>query len=627
MPSRLDQSATASPERGGWRLPLAVYTGLSLAVIAPALRAPLRLTIGHADSDIWKHLWHHWLVRDGLGEGMIGCYRIPWLAAPEGACLLDADLVNNVAVLPLSVLSIPLAIHVLIAAQLVAAAVAANLVARRLTGNRTAALLAGCAYAFSCAVLFHPVASGVHERLHLALPALGLWLALRFRDEGRWRDLILFTGALCVLALASPAYSVFLGLAMVLVAPVDVALAAHGERTAGRPRAALRWLAAGLCALATFAAVGWLTSRCVAEESHGGRGFGGDPDSLSPWPSVTAPEDVAGKMETLPLECFLSPRALDACASRDVDFLYRYPYPGYVLMVLAAAGVVLGRRRRSRALAALGFVVLLISLGPVLRWHADDSAYWVAHPTLWLARLVPFVHRTHVWQLVPLAQLLLAVGAVELLATRVPTTWRHFAVAGAVILVLGETALVGRSALPLPVTDTRIPAIYETLIDHTGVARAPESILLDLPSHAREPRIGGGRYLWYQTAHQRAVPYAINPGRFEDDPLVGYVEDGRGGLSGAREALGRWITDGADHVVLHLGHASDEEEQRVIELMQAVGARRIHGEDERLLYELPDYSAAGGGAAAPGVGAGSPPAGGAAPGSPGGAGSASPGGG
>lgn len=623
----MDESATASPERGGWRLPLAVYTGLSLAVLAPALTAPLRLAIGHPDSDIWKHLWHHWLVRDGLGEGMIGCYRIPWLAAPEGACLLDADLVNNIAVLPVSVLSIPLATHLLIAAQLVAAALAANLVARRLTGSRTAALVAGCAYAFSCAVLFHAVASGVHERLHLALPAVGLWLALRFRDEGRWRDLVLFTVATAVLALASPAYSVFLGLAMVLVAPVDVALAAQGEPAVGRPRAALRWLGTGLCALAVFAAVGWLTSRCVAEESHGGRGFGGDPDSLSAWPSVTAPTDVAGKMETLPLECFLSPGALDTCASRDVDFLYRYPYAGYVLMVLAAAGVVLGRRRRSRALAVLGFVVLLISFGPVLRWHADDSAHWVAHPTLWLARLVPFVHRTHVWQLVPMAQLLLAVGAVELLATRVPASWRHLAVACAVILLLGETALAGRSALPLPVTDTRIPAIYGTLVEHTGAARAPESILLDLPSHARDPRIGGGRYLWYQSAHQRALPYTINPGRFEDDPLVGYVEDGRGGLSGASEALGRWITDGADHVVLHLGHASDEEEQRVIELMQAAGAVRIHGDDEHVLFELPGYSAAGGGAAASGAGAESPPAGGAGPGSPVGAVSPSPGGG
>jgi len=584
----VDDPAHSTPERGGWPLQLGAYAALSLAAVAPALRDPLNRVVGHPDSDIWKHLWHHWLVRDGLGEGMIGCYRIPWLAAPDGACLMDADLVNNLLVLPLSWISISLAIHAVIVVQLMGAAVAANLVARRLTGDRHAAFLAGCAYAFCCAMLLHAVASGVHERLHLALPALALWLALRFSDEGRWRDLVFLVAALALLALASPAYSVFWGLMMAALVPVDLVLPSRRGREATRGRRALRWAAVALTAVFALGAVGWLTARCVAEESHGGRGFGGDPDSLSAWPTVTDTATLAGKMETMPLECFFSPAGLDGCASRDVDFLHRFPYPGYLLLLLGLGGVLLGRTWRIRLLAALGFVLLVVSLGPALRWQATDTDYWVVHPTVWLARLVPFVHRTHIWQLVPFAQLLLAVGAAEVIAARAPVRWRRLAAVAAALLVLGETALVARGELPLPTTETRIPAVYDTLVLESGLDRDPGAIVLDLPSHAADPRIGAGRYLWYQTRHQRPVPYTINPGGFEEGPLVAHVEEGRFGQAFAAEALSRWIADGATHAVIHRRHASDEEERRAVELMEAAGAARVHADDEHLLYELAD---------------------------------------
>ncbi|MDP7114731.1 MAG: hypothetical protein QGH45_22345 [Myxococcota bacterium] len=580
------ERAPGESAKGGWIPALAGYAALALALIGPALRHPLRLVTGHPDSDIYKHLWHHWLVRDGLTDGMVGCYRIPWLNAPDGACLFDADLVNNLAVLPVAALSIPLAVHLVVAGQLIAGAAAANLLARRVTGDRQAAFAAGCAYAFSCYVLFHPIASGVHERLHLALPALGLVLALRVRDGGGWRPLALLGAVMAILALASPAYSVFLGLALALVVPLDLALASGSAAGPSRGRAAARWAAVGLVTLLAFAVSGGLTSRCVSEESRGGAGFGGAPDSLSTWPSTRDPQELAGKMETLPLECFFSPAGLEACASRDADFLYRFPYPGFLLLILALAGVIAGRSRRARALGAVGFLLLLISLGPVIRVHAGDPGYWIAHPTLWLARAVPFVHRIHIWQLVLLAQLLLGIGAAELIAARIPGRWRGVAAAGISLLILAEVAVAGRGALPLEVADTRVPPVYEELVVHDGQVRAPDQIVLDLPAHAANPRIGGGRYVWYQSSHQRAVPYAINPGRFEGDPLVRFVHDGVGSTDVAANAVDRWRTDGASWVVLHLDHASEDEAGRARAALFAAGATAVDVSGDHELFAL-----------------------------------------
>jgi len=571
----------ADRARGGWLPTLAGYGVLALALIAPALRHPLRQVIGHPDSDIYKHLWHHWLVRDGLAEGMLGCYRIDWLNAPHGACLFDADLVNNLAVLPLAALSIPLAVHAVVAGQLVAAAVVANLLARRITGDRWAAFAAGCAYAFSCYVLFHAIASGVHERLHLALPALALLLALRHREGGGWRNLALLGGVGAVLALASPAYSVFLGLTLALVAPLD--LLGGG---APRGRTALRWGAVALVLAVAYAGAGTLTSRCVAEESRGGAGFGGDPASLSPWPDSGDPRVLAGKMETLPLDCFLSPAGLESCASRDVDFLYRFPYPGYLLMVLAAAGLIGGRSRRARAFGVVGFVLLLLSLGPVIRGSGGDAGYWVAHPTVWLARAVPFVHRVHIWQLVPFAQLMLGVSVAALVAARVPERWRPAAGVGVAILILAEVVFAGRAALPLPVTDTSIPAVYDDLLRRDDEERAPDQILLDLPAHGADPRIGGGRYVWYQSRHRRAIPYAINPGAFEGDPLVTFVQGAAGNEAVAAGALARWQDSGARWVVLHRAHATADEEARARAALFAAGAAAVEVTADHELYAL-----------------------------------------
>ncbi len=612
---------------GGWWLPLACYTALALLLVAPVLRAPFRLVIGHPDSDIWKHLWHHWLVRDGLAEGMIGCYRVPWLGAPDGVCLLDADLVNDLAVLPISALSIPLAVHLVLIGQLVAGAMAANLLARRVTGDRIAALVTGCAYTFSCYVLFHPIASGVHERLHLALPALGLLLALHVRDRGGSRSLALLGVVLAILALASPAYSLFLALGIALLAPLDLVLRAPPAEPTPRRVIAARWGAVAVVAMLAYGASAGLASRCVADEARGGTGVGGDPSSQSPWATPDDPLQQAGKMETLSLECFFSPTGLEACASRDVDFLFRFPYPGYVLLLLGAGGLVFGRRRRARAMAAVGFLLLLIALGPVIRGAEGEAAVWIAHPTAWLARVVPFAHRVHIWQAVFLAQLLLGIGAAELIAARVPPPRRLAAAAAASLLVVVEVVLVGHGSLPLPVTDTRIPDVYEELVGHDGEDRAPEQILLDLPPHAVDPRIGTGRYVWYQSRHQRAIPYAINPGGFEQSPLIHFVHDETAPADTAADHLALWESHGARYVVLHRRHASAAEARRVEELMDAVGGIPIYEDGEQALYELP------GGAEGPGTEGQSPPspgwgspAGAGAGGSPAGTGPPGPGG-
>jgi hypothetical protein len=173
-----------------------------------------------------------------------------------------------------------------------------------------------------------------------------------------------------------------------------------------------------------------------------------------------------------------------------------------------------------------------------------------------------------------------------LIASRIPRHWRGVAATAVSLLILAEVAVAGRGALPLAVTDTRVPPVYEELVARDGEVRAPDQIVLDLPAHAADPRIGGGRYVWYQSAHQRAVPYAINPGRFEGDPLVRFVHDGAGSTDVAADAVDRWRTDGASWVVLHLAHASDDEADRARAALFAAGATAVDVSGDRELFAL-----------------------------------------
>ncbi len=583
------ERATTTPRDGSRfleRRALPLYAALALLVMGAPARNPFRYVVGHPDSDIWKHLWHHWLVREELVWGHVGCYKTSWINAPSGAILFDIDIVNNLIALPVSVFSIPLAVNLLVFVHLVGGALTGFLLSQYVTRNPRTSLVAGAVYAFSPYVLLHPVASGVHERLHLMLPALALLFSLKYLDGGRWRDLGVSSVMIPILVFASPSYTLFLVLGAGIFAVLDVGTLAVRQRFRG-PSLGLRlgrWtlLAGGwlLCA----APAAHLVRTCAEAEARSGGGSGGDPASLSMMSQAGSILEVAGKAEALPLECFFDPSSLSRCVSPDGDFLYRFPYPGYAVIALGLVGLVLARSMRARLLVVAGAVLLSLAFGPAISFRWGASSYRVFVPSAILLKYLPFYHRVHVWQQVVLVGLLFGIGGADALGR-----WfrRQEVVASlALAVVVAEVAWVCRSLLPLPVTDTRIPRVYERVADMEAQVPRRLAIVLDLPSHAHDPRIGGGRYLWYQTRHGLPVPYTINQGPVNSDPLIRYVEGKTGSFRRAEKALARWGEVGVRYVVLHRRHSSAEEIARARAVLEEGQAKRVYEDTTHILYTL-----------------------------------------
>ncbi len=585
-----DRENTWLEEDSGFlaRRVLPLYAALAVGVLGRSLGDPGRFVVGHPDSDIWKHLWHHWLVREGLASGQVGCYRLSSINAPHGATLYDIDIVNNLLALPVSVLSIPWAVNLLVAVHLVGGALAGYFLARYVTRNPTTALVAGAVYGFSPYVLLHPVASGVHERLHLTLPALAILFLLEFLEEGRWRHLVLSGLVMPVLVFASPSYTMFVVLMAGILAVLETGVFVLTPWGRGAPRAVrlARWiLVAGTWAVCAAPAA-YAVRACARAEARSGGGSGGDPAALALFSPARSVLEIAGKAEALPLECFFDPSSLPRCVSPDGDFLYRFPYVGYAVFLLGGIGLMFSRSRWSRLLVVTGIVLLVLAFGPAWRFRWGASSYRVFVPSALLLKYLPFYHRVHVWQQVVLVGLLFAVGGADALARLAPS--RQALLTGVTMaVVLGEVLWVCREQLPLPVTDTRIPAVYDRLATLDAGSTNRHGLVLDLPSHAQDPRVGGGRYLWYQTRHQRPVPYTINDGPVNTDPLIRYIE-GKGAT--AREAgvaLVRWREVGVRYVVVHRLHSSPAELERAVAVLNRGGAVLLYEDPTHLLFGLP----------------------------------------
>ncbi len=179
---------------------------------------------------------------------------------------------------------------------------------------------------------------------------------------------------------------------------------------------------------------------------------------------------------------------------------------GYTALLLALPGVVwLWRRTRTQALfwslSALGF--WLLSLGPSLRWMGRDLA--IPGPFTLVSRL-PFFNgnrypsRYSVMLLLCIGVLAAAgvvaiVGALQRRGVRRAPLW----VGG----VVGALLLLEHVAIPLPMSDLRVPAVYQRL-----AAEPDDLAVLELPTGWRNgARVLGYsdllimRQQWWQSAH------------------------------------------------------------------------------------------------------------------------------
>ncbi|MFH1467257.1 MAG: hypothetical protein ABIO70_22935 [Pseudomonadota bacterium] len=465
---------------------LAGYGLGALTLLWPALSCPGRLLPGAARSDLWNSLWSLWFVQSSLAAGRMPLHTA-LLGFPDGGRLFVADPVNDLLGAPLVPLAgVPGAYLALVFAHLVLSAWAAHRLAEALVGEGSpAAWLAGFAYQAAPIVLsaFHGGTSEAIGAGWLPLALLTALAVLRHGGIGR--------GAAAGLALALAGWgnwyygiTAFIGVGVLLVV---------GEGEGSWRARALRLGPPLLLGAALCAPLAWLqgTASIGADNLVGIKGLA----EVAILRRTTGPAD--------PL-AYLLPWSY---RSPDFRLLSRYgedfvhcPYLGWVLLVLAGAGLSRSGRRRGLWLAIAAAVAGLLSLGPVLVHHGSalllPGDRVVPLPYLALERLPGFDRLSLLFRFGLLPALGAAVLAADGLARIGGARGRWVLLA--TLLAVGELRLLS----PLH----GLPAWSEVpdQAPFRALARAHPGAVMNFPV------VGGRPYLYEQTLHGKPLTGGLN---------------------------------------------------------------------------------------------------------------------
>jgi len=561
---------------------VATYLAALLALTAPAWFLPGR-AIGHADSDVWKHLWGDaWLMRD-LGSAWPVPLETHQIWFPDGGLLYNLDPITGYLCCLLAPLLGLVPAHNLVQGlSLVGGALAVYLLARRLTGDPAAAAAAGAVYGFSAHLQGAVLTSGIGEAAHVAwIPLAVLALLEVLERPGWWRALPL---GLCLFlsALASWYYGLVAGLACSAVTIGWLATRlgpGEGGLRAALPALARAALGAGVAAvlIAPFVAA-FLASLDPATSLHGTQGAAVSMDDLMPTSSLA----VAS------LTDFLAPGHR---IQTTADKLFLSSHVGFLPLTLAVFAIVTGQRR-AWGLTIAALLAALVCLGPMI--HVDRATALAPNPVF--AALLAVVPRFELVRNLERAQvaltlclaLLAAVGLRALLDAFRLEGRRRMATGLVLALVLvAEANASSRLGFPLPTADAEVPPVYDQLLEEDVGA------ILALPTHDGP----GGLPFWYQVHHGRPLPMNLDNSpapALRDNPLLAalmpgaafsrYFQRGRMGEPTEQELeAGRLglIEQGYTHAVLTDGLVGESLYNTVRETLEASCGEPIATDDGR----------------------------------------------
>jgi hypothetical protein len=432
----------------------------------PILSGPTSKLLGSPKVDVWNHVWGPWWWKHSLLDGSIP-WRTTMLKWPEGGVLWFIDPVLAVVGAPLTLLSPVLAYNLVMLAYAAFASWSARRFARSLGANGRAEWLASIGFVLS-GWMIGEMHNGISEAVNIGPAALALaWTEDACRAEGSERKAWLKAGlgvGLCFLA------SPYLGMGVSIAAGIR-----------GFPHIRNAW--AGACSAALVALPPLLALR--GQLNHYGA-------------IIKRPEGMNEQLSlhnAVDIRTFFAPLGFQ---SRDLsgEGFYHSMYLGLAMLILAS----LSLRRHRLWLAAL-LVCLTMSLGPYLYW--GDGWMVIANarirlPWWFLQQAIPGLAITHPLRLaIPCLAIVAAVAAVE--ASKVK--WYDKVPFLGLAIALDGLLLCG-APWPIQTADATIPNIY-TLIQRDS----REVGILDLPTDSGST-MEASRYLYYQTYHQKPIPYA-----------------------------------------------------------------------------------------------------------------------
>lgn len=500
--------------------------------------------------------WNLWWIKHSLVDRQINPFACTWMFYPLGINLAFYTLTvwNGLLSVPLQVsVGLVPASNLVLLSSFVLSGYGAYLLALWLlregqtdhTPKHAAAFLAGLLYAFSSSKLFYASLGQFNIASSQWVPFAALYALRSLRPAARLREAGLAALFLLLQAYAELTYASFLAVFVALAAAwrgAQWALArARGHRTG---LGDLRWLG-NLAALAALLAVGLapvLANMAPDLRAEGdflveGSGFADlFSADLAGWLLPTQLHPLFGDVvRTLADDSQLRPDGSQWQVNKGQHLTL-----GYLGLALVLAGGWLAwrRRREQRPWPPLIFWALaaglffLLTLGPTLRVAGHDTG--VPGPFRLLQELPFFKGNRYPsrWSVMLLlaASMLLAAAAQEALAWA-KRRWPAQPKAPTLLAtVLAAALLFENLSVPLPLSDMRVPTIYDR------VAQAEGSFaVLDLPTGWRNGFNVFGKQdviimfqQWWQTRHGRPIlggNTSRNPDHkfryFLEAPLIG----------------------------------------------------------------------------------------------------------
>lgn len=474
-------------------------------LIAAALTFPLVFRMGssvygpydHATTDLFSSIYlYFWWIKQAIVTMHISPFVNPLLAAPFAAKMTFPNF-TGLPHLPVSLMfGAVFSRNVAILFNLIVAGTGMFLLVRHLTGRALAAFVAGVIFAFCPNMMVRSYTTFDSTQVQW-IPLYTLYV-IRFLDRPGWRNAILAGVFLvCFILFSFPYYLVYLPVHTTVLLAV---YGAHRWRTGGKPFGAFirdlagsaarrHWLqAAGVIGVAFVIFVGYYFT-IVGGES-----------------TMSLRAKTTEQLEALALvpTDYLMPHPMSTFFAGDVKQIYwdadrpgKDPnsfvaYVGYTALLLAALGMVAGRRRSAAwFFLAGGIVAFWSTLGP--------SLFGLPTPSGLIHSLyAPFARRILIYKVFVQFSVagLAGYGLAAILGKIRSSAAAGVVTAVAFVLLLAEYLIVP-PALSVDLSDP--PELYRRIRDLPA-----GSVVIEVPQ-LRNNGLAYQGYLYYQTIHGKPL--------------------------------------------------------------------------------------------------------------------------
>lgn len=517
-----------------------IYIAVAMTLTVSVVPKANDHIIGDSESDVWAHLWGFWRTEKSLIENHEFPYELHNLNFPHGGKLYHIDSLNSIFMIPLKKLFGPmLGFNILVWLQIAFGGLGMYLFARTMIDRFSLAFMAGIIYGFCSFVISFVLASGVSERLNVGWIPLFFYFLMNILQKGGARNYLLAALTYFFAAFGCWKYGLFtFNITMffaifLLIRPLVLKAIKMEEQETQLKQYYFNLIIKKLAPVALLCGLAVIPITMAASDSIGDENGILQRKSMMFWDGKKS----LGGMQTEPLhetklfalEDFILPFNRNMHITKNFDLLYQAVYIGWGVMILAIASL-FSKKKYSIFFFSTGVLFTLLALGPYITFTHNSSEY-KSLIYFFLARIIPYFTTLHApWEYCLPAMMCFAVCAafgLEHLMKYINEKRRNLATAAVVMIVAFDQFIISPVLVPVPIAKVEVPDFYYELYEND---KGEIYGVFDFPMHRAYSRLVPEEYFYFQTIHEKPIPYGINSGWVNYDPFWSRLNQFQAGI-------------------------------------------------------------------------------------------------